>query len=120
MDLSSYTRTAPAISITQADGAMILSKSTAAEGGVYYTGKLTATSAVGVSKPTNDFGMSDFSSWGVPAAWSSSLKSPRPAATSILSTARTLKRAQRSAARTHTKICPVRPWPHRRSPVWLR
>ena len=68
MDLSSYTRTAPAVSITQADGAMILSKSTAAEGGAYYTGKLTATSAVGVSKPTNDYGMSDFSSWGVPGS----------------------------------------------------
>ena len=71
MNLSGYNYTAPAVSILQADGLEILSKSelnTDANGNEYYTGKVKISDTVGVSNPGDDFTyeMSEFSSWGVP------------------------------------------------------
>lgn len=69
MDLTDYTGTAPAVSITQADGAAIKAASTetAAGGKTYYTGRLTIKGSTTIAPGTNSYEtMSDFSSWGVP------------------------------------------------------
>ncbi|MGM9641023.1 MAG: S8 family serine peptidase, partial [Faecousia sp.] len=73
MDLSSYTKTAPAVSITQAAGAAVKAASTAVtddEGNVlYYTGTVTVADGVGSAQYNSDYyTMSDFSSWGVPGS----------------------------------------------------
>ena len=69
MDLSDYTKTAPAVSITQADGAAVKAASTPVEDGKYYTGKLTITAEPGVGQNNSKFyTMSEFSSWGVPGS----------------------------------------------------
>ncbi|MGN1408816.1 MAG: S8 family serine peptidase [Eubacteriales bacterium] len=69
MDLSSYTKTAPCVSITQADGNMIRENSTPSEDGTYYTGTMTVTSSLGsVSNHSDYYTMSSFSSWGVPGS----------------------------------------------------
>ena len=68
MDLSSYTKTAPCVSITQADGAYIKSVSTASADGKYYTGTMTINNSIGSTMNDADVEMSDFSSWGVPGS----------------------------------------------------
>lgn len=68
MDLTNYTGTAPAVSITEAEGDMVLSHSDEADGGAYYTGKMQIAAEIGTSKPGTDYGISDFSSWGVPGS----------------------------------------------------
>ncbi len=68
MDLSSYTKTAPCVSITQADGAYVKSVSTVSADGKYYTGKMTITSNIGAVMNDADVEMSDFSSWGTPGS----------------------------------------------------
>ena len=73
MDLSDYTKTAPVVSITQADGAMVKAKSTAvtddAGNVLYYTGTMTITGGVSSSQYNSEYyTMSDFSSWGVPGS----------------------------------------------------
>ena len=70
MDLSDYQYTAPCVSITQEDGALIRAASTPASsiaGVRYYTG--TITIGAGATSGVSDleyYTMSDFSSWGVP------------------------------------------------------
>ncbi|MBR4462370.1 MAG: S8 family serine peptidase [Erysipelotrichaceae bacterium] len=71
MNLTGYTYTNPAVSITQADGLAIKAASTevTSEDGIpYYTGTITIADRVGVSNPgdVDYYTMSDFSSWGVP------------------------------------------------------
>lgn len=70
MNLSGYTGTAPAVSITQADGlAMIAAgEEKTTEGGyTYYEGKVKVTDTYQVGHYNSDYlTMSDFSSWGVP------------------------------------------------------
>ncbi|MDD6200960.1 MAG: S8 family serine peptidase, partial [Firmicutes bacterium] len=73
MDLSDYSHTAPVVSITQADGAMVKANSTAVTNDagdvLYYTGTITITEGVSSSQFNSDFyTMSDFSSWGVPGS----------------------------------------------------
>lgn len=73
MDLSDYTKTAPAVSITQADGAMVKANSTAvtddAGNVLYYTGTMTISDGVSSSQYNSEYyTMSDFSSWGVPGS----------------------------------------------------
>ena len=68
MNLTGYTGTAPAVSITQADGAVFkaLGEAKTTEGGAaYYEGTMTVTGEYEVSKENADYlTMSDFSSWG--------------------------------------------------------
>ena len=70
MDLSDYQYTAPCVSITQEDGALIRAASTSASsiaGVRYYTG--TITIGAGATSGVSDleyYTMSDFSAWGVP------------------------------------------------------
>ncbi len=68
MNLSGYTGTAPAVSITQADGEALkaLGEAKTTEGGAaYYEGTMTVTGEYEVSKENADYlTMSDFSSWG--------------------------------------------------------
>ncbi len=76
MDLSDYTYTAPAISITQADGALLWSlatKTDTTESGIEYAeGKITVGSNIGVNygevSEDNVYTISEFSSWGVPGS----------------------------------------------------
>lgn len=73
MDLSDYTGTAPAVSITQADGALVKAAATPVtdeEGNVlYYTGTMNVSDGIGVAQKNSEFyTMSDFSSWGVPGS----------------------------------------------------
>ena len=69
MDLSSYTKTAPCVSITEADGLAIWAASTKSEDGKYATGKMTVADGVGsVDYGSDYYTMSDFSSWGVPGS----------------------------------------------------
>ncbi len=69
MDLSDYTKTAPAVSITQADGLAILAASTKAADGDYYTGKITIQAGIGSAYYNSDtYTMSSYSSWGVPGS----------------------------------------------------
>ena len=68
MNLTGYTGTAPAVSITQAEGAAIkaASQSAAVDSLTYYTGKVKITEKMASSIVTDEPTMSDFSSWGVP------------------------------------------------------
>ena len=70
MDLSDYQYTAPCVSITQEDGALIRAASTpatAASGARYYTGTITiGGKATSAASDLEYYTMSDFSSWGVP------------------------------------------------------
>ena len=73
MDLSDYTKTAPAVSITEADGAMVKANSTEvtddAGNVLYYTGTMTISDGVSSSQYNSKYyTMSDFSSWGVPGS----------------------------------------------------
>lgn len=70
MNLTGYEFTAPAVSITQNDGYLLMSlaEQKEANGIVYFEGKLTINDSLSVSNmgtPTSEFqNMSDFSSWG--------------------------------------------------------
>ena len=70
MDLTNYNYTAPCVSIYRADGMAIraLSAEQTTEAGLkYFTGKMTVTGRMLVSKGNSEYyTMSDFSSWGVP------------------------------------------------------
>ena len=68
MDLTDYTQTAPCVSVTQADGAMLKAAATPVTGAVqYYVGKLTVKEGIGSQIRDEKYHtMSDFSSWGVP------------------------------------------------------
>ena len=71
MNLTGYNYTAPAVSITQADGASILAQSeahTTESGLTYYTGTMTVTDAIEVQVPeiSDTVTVSSFSSWGTP------------------------------------------------------
>lgn len=72
MDLSDSTATIPCVSISQADGQSIKEAATAVkdadENVLYYTGKVTISSAVssGIINDSKNYTMSSFSSWGVP------------------------------------------------------
>ena len=71
MNLSAYTKTAPVISITQADGALIKAAATSEEtigGNTVYFGTLTVGSEVGSTLISDHVTMSSFSSWGVPGS----------------------------------------------------
>ena len=68
MDLSDYSKTAPCISITQADGLAIWEASTKSEDGSYATGKMTVKDSIGSTMNSEPASMSDFSSWGVPGS----------------------------------------------------
>lgn len=73
MELSAYTRTEPAVTISQADAATLKAASTPVtdDSGkvLYYTGKLTISDAVGSGVSAADhYTMSSFSSWGVPGS----------------------------------------------------
>ena len=73
MDLSDYTKTQPAVSITLADANFLKEHATAvkddAGNTLYYTGKITVSSSV-ASEHYNSvyYTMSSFSSWGVPGS----------------------------------------------------
>ena len=70
MNLSGYNYTAPAVSITLADGQKIKAgaeKHETEDGLVYYTGTLTIASSMEVETYDSEYKtMSDFSSWGTP------------------------------------------------------
>ena len=71
MDLSDYTKTAPVISITQADGALVKAAAASEEtigGNTVYFGTLTVGSDVGSAITADHVTMSSFSSWGVPGS----------------------------------------------------
>lgn len=71
MDLSDYSLTAPVVSITQADGAVLKEAATSSDtygGNTVYFGTLTVGSSVDSTILTNYATMSDFSSWGVPGS----------------------------------------------------
>ena len=68
MDLSDYSKTAPCVSITQADGLAIWEASTKSEDGKYATGKMTVKDSLGSAISSEPASMSDFSSWGVPGS----------------------------------------------------
>ena len=68
MDLSDYSKTAPCVSITQADGLAIWEASTKSEDGSYATGKMTVKDSLGSAISSEPASMSDFSSWGVPGS----------------------------------------------------
>ena len=70
MDLTDYPYTEPCASLTMADGAAVKAASTAVtteDGYVYYTGKMTISSGVGMGQFNSSYyTMSSFSAWGVP------------------------------------------------------
>ncbi len=71
MNLTGYEYTAPAVSITQADGEKIKAGATSGEanGVPYYTGEITIQTQAELSEGAGESEyktMSDFSSWGVP------------------------------------------------------
>lgn len=73
MDLSDSTATIPCVSILQTDAAAIMEASTPfyAEDGktvLYYTGKVSISGTISSSILTDEYVMSDFSSWGVPGS----------------------------------------------------
>lgn len=73
MDLSGYTKTQPAVSITLADANFLKEHATAvkddAGNTLYYTGKITVSSSVASEHYNSDYyTMSSFSSWGVPGS----------------------------------------------------
>ncbi len=72
MNLSGYQYTAPAVSITQADGKAVMKASeTETAGGItVYTGKVEITSQLqtGVNMERSEATISSFSSWGVPGS----------------------------------------------------
>ena len=72
MDLSDYTKTAPVVSITQADGALLKAAATSKEtigGNTVYFGTMTVGGSDVASEITADHvTMSSFSSWGVPGS----------------------------------------------------
>ena len=75
MDLTDYTGTAPCISVTQADGAILKANAapvTDADGTVlYYEGTITVSDQVAVARPAqkpDTYTMSSFSSWGIPGS----------------------------------------------------
>ncbi|MBR1757296.1 MAG: S8 family serine peptidase [Lachnospiraceae bacterium] len=73
MNLTGYSYTAPAVSITKADGLAILEaseKKTTEGGAEYYTGKLyvSAEMDASIQKDLSEATMSSFSSWGVPGS----------------------------------------------------
>lgn len=68
MDLSTYTKAAPCVSITQADGLAIWKASTKSEGDKYATGKMNVKDTLGSAPSSEPAQMSDFSSWGVPGS----------------------------------------------------
>lgn len=69
MNLADYTKTAPCVSITQAEGELFRANGTPSEDGTYYTGKFTvekdSTAVITNNGPSE---MSSFSSWGVPGS----------------------------------------------------
>lgn len=70
VDLSSYTKTNPCVTVTKADGAWVKEQSTPvtdASGNVrYYTGTMTVSSSFGSSLYNSEYySVSGFSSWGV-------------------------------------------------------
>ena len=68
MDLSDYTKTAPCISVTQADGYLLWDAATPTDNELYRVGKLTVTNELGaVSYHSNYYTMSAYSSWGTPS-----------------------------------------------------
>ena len=73
MNMTGYSYTNPAASITKADGLKFIEKGEkkeTADGTVYYTGKVTVAQKPGASKGDADakLQMSDFSSWGITQA----------------------------------------------------
>ena len=67
MDLSDYEYTAPCVSITQADGALLKANATAVNG--HYEGTFTISDEIAsVAYEQAHYTMSDFSSWGVPGS----------------------------------------------------
>lgn len=71
MDLSDYTKTAPVISITQADGAVLKDAAASSEtigGKTVYFGTMTVCSDAATAITSDHVTMSSFSSWGVPGA----------------------------------------------------
>ena len=69
MDLSDYTKTAPFVSITMADGLAIWDASTKAEDESYATGSMTVNKGISsVVYGSDHYTMSSFSSWGVPGS----------------------------------------------------
>lgn len=69
MDLTDYTKDAPFISITQAEGALFKDNGTLSEDGTYYTGKINIEKGLtSVIVNTGYSEMSSFSSWGVPGS----------------------------------------------------
>ena len=68
MDLSDYSKKAPCVSITQADGLAIWEASTKSEGNKYATGTMTVKDSLGSAISSEPASMSDFSSWGVPGS----------------------------------------------------
>ena len=68
MDLSTYTKAAPCVSITQADGLAIWEASIKSEDDKYATGKMNVKDTLGSALSSEPAQMSDFSSWGVPGS----------------------------------------------------
>ena len=73
MDLSDYTKTQPAVSITLADANFLKEHATAVKDGsgkiLYYTGKITVSGSAASETYNSDYyTMSSFSSWGVPGS----------------------------------------------------
>ena len=71
MDLSDYTKTAPVISITQADGKILKDAAASSEtigGKTVYFGTMTVGSEVGSTLVSDHVTISSFSSWGVPGS----------------------------------------------------
>ena len=69
MDLSDYTQTAPAITVTQYVGEILKNMAEPSENGEYYTGTLNVNNnppTVGITADQSY--MSDYSSWGVPGS----------------------------------------------------
>ncbi len=69
MDLSGYTKTAPVVSITQAEGAYFKENGTLSADGKYYTGTIDIGAQIGTTIVNTGFStISSFSSWGVPGS----------------------------------------------------
>ncbi len=117
MDLTDYTKTAPCVSVTQSDGAMMKAGKatpvTGEDGKVqYYLDQLTVKEGIGSAVYTPEYNtMSDFSSWGIPGSLELKPELRRLAATSTPST------AWLPAVRL-MRTCPAPPWPRLRWPVW--
>lgn len=68
MDLSDYTKTAPCVSITMADGLAIWNDSEVITEGVLAGGTMTMLESIGSAISDNPYTMSSFSSWGTPGS----------------------------------------------------